>query len=190
MITAEPKQREYDRKCNTWNGIIRMRVTDAKKRARLKKLDFDIDPKYVIKKFIETNYLCPYLGVKFEKRNSDFVLSIDRIDSKQGYIKGNIEITSRLANTMKNKATNEQLIVFAKNILKVKDTSKEIEKKNTLSSYLTTKQVSEQYPEYSYNSLVHFRNTNRSHFPYVKLGSKILYKREDIEYLLFIRSGK
>ena len=179
MITAEPKQREYDRKCNTWNGIIRMRVTDAKKRARLKNLDFDIDPKYVIKKFIETNYLCPYLGVKFEKRNSDFVLSIDRIDSKQGYIKGNIEITSRLANTMKNKATNEQLIVFAKNILKVKDKSKEI-----------TKQVSEQYPEYSYNSLVHFRNTNRSHFPYVKLGSKILYKREDIEYLLFIRSGK
>ena len=74
------KKTDYERRYNTWTSIIRMRVTDAKKRAFKKNLDFNIDVEYLIKKLIETNYMCPYLGVKFEKRNSDYVLSIDRID--------------------------------------------------------------------------------------------------------------
>ena len=165
-----------------------MRVTDAKKRALKKKLDFNIDVEYVVKKLIETNYTCPYLGVKFEKRNSDYVLSIDRIDPTKGYVKGNIEITSRLANTMKNKATNSQLIKFAENTLKIKKENNKTN--NKISDFLTTKQVAEEYPNYSMNSLVHFRKTKRPQFPYHKVGRKIFYKREDIEYVLFQQNDK
>jgi len=69
---------------------------------------------------------CPYLGVKLETNfnkynytHSHNYYSIDRIDSSKGYVKGNIQIISRLANTMKNNATSEQLVTFAKNILKI-----------------------------------------------------------------------
>lgn len=66
---------------------------------------------------------CPYLEVELcfgiENVGKENYYSIDRIDSTKGYVKGNVQIISHLANTMKNSATSEQLITFAKNILKL-----------------------------------------------------------------------
>lgn len=50
--------------------------------------------------------------------------------------------------------------------------------------YLTEKQVANEYPIYSVNSLRFYRSTNRSLFPFHKIGRKVLYKREDIENAL------
>lgn len=61
---------------------------------------------------------CPYLGVElsfFKEGNQ--APSLDRIDSSKGYTKDNIQVISRLANTMKNNATKEQLIAFAKGVI-------------------------------------------------------------------------
>jgi len=91
-------------------------LTYANQNARRRGWEINIDTSdIVIPEF------CPYLGVKLthqlgqgiKKYNS----SIDRIDSTKGYIKGNIQVISRLANCMKQDATQEQLITFAKNIL-------------------------------------------------------------------------
>lgn len=64
---------------------------------------------------------CPYLGIKLttkvESTNVASTVSLDRIDSSKGYISGNVQVISRLANQMKSNANKEQLITFAKNVL-------------------------------------------------------------------------
>ena len=62
--------------------------------------------------------LCPYLKQKLDSWGPrDYCPSLDRIDNSKGYIPGNIEVISFLANRMKNTAIKEQLIEFAHSIL-------------------------------------------------------------------------
>lgn len=71
---------------------------------------------------IPTPTHCVYLGVELDyasKRRHSATASIDRIDSSLGYVKGNIQVISFLANRMKTDATVEQLIEFAKAVLRV-----------------------------------------------------------------------
>ncbi len=66
---------------------------------------------------------CPYLNVKLSVDPNDkdkpFYYSIDRIDNSKGYVKGNVQIISLKANMMKNKSTEQELITFAINNLKI-----------------------------------------------------------------------
>ena len=57
--------------------------------------------------------VCPYLKVPIDTHNC----SLDRIDSSKGYIKGNVQVISKLANLMKSNATEEQLVQFARSVL-------------------------------------------------------------------------
>lgn len=67
--------------------------------------------------------VCPYLGIELtckpERIMNDATMSLDRIDSSKGYEKDNIQVISRLANLMKSRATEEQLITFAKSVLRI-----------------------------------------------------------------------
>lgn len=78
-------------------------------------LEFNIDKSDII-----VPEFCPLLEVKLirgDKNNYKHTHSIDRIDSSKGYIKGNIQIMSMKANTMKNSSSLEELIIFAKNVI-------------------------------------------------------------------------
>lgn len=88
----------------------------CKQKALRKNIEFSLSEEDFT--FPET---CPYLGVlltytRGEGRQATNY-SIDRIDSSKGYISGNIQIISDLANRMKQNATPEQLVAFAKNVL-------------------------------------------------------------------------
>lgn len=63
---------------------------------------------------------CPYLNIKLypsQHKIKDHSPSLDRIDNTKGYIKGNIEVVSHLANTCKSSLSRKQLLIFAKAIL-------------------------------------------------------------------------
>lgn len=68
---------------------------------------------------------CPYLDVPLTNiRGQGRVhtnASIDRIDSAKGYYPDNIQIISDLANKMKQDASKEQLVAFAKGVLRMHD---------------------------------------------------------------------
>ena len=71
--------------------------------------------------------VCKYLGITIDySRSSEKGRlraadspSIDRIDPSRGYVPGNIQIISFLANQMKSNATIEQLLAFAEGVLRV-----------------------------------------------------------------------
>jgi hypothetical protein len=63
--------------------------------------------------------VCPYMGVEFIPLDKKYGYSLDRIDSTKGYTKDNIQVISRIANIMKNNATEQELISFAKGVLVV-----------------------------------------------------------------------
>jgi hypothetical protein len=89
-------------------------VTAAKRRAKVKGWEFNITHKDVkIPKF------CPYLGIELKYLGGDSSPSLDRIDPLKGYVKGNVQVISMKANTMKSSATQDELVRFAEAVLKM-----------------------------------------------------------------------
>lgn len=88
----------------------------ARARAKRKGLPFNITIEDII---LPTH--CPALNIEM-KVNTEHVqynsFSIDRIIPELGYIKGNIQVISHLANSLKSNHDKEVLLNFAKWILK------------------------------------------------------------------------
>lgn len=109
--TAECRQRKL--KSNPQFRMFR----SSKARARIAKLEHSIKPND-----IPLPFTCKYLGIVidyFSEHDRAFNSpSIDRIDSSKGYTPDNIQVISLLANRMKTNSTNEQLVEFAKNVLR------------------------------------------------------------------------
>lgn len=84
----------------------------AKNRALKKGLDFEIEVSDII-----IPEFCPILGIKLQRFNAKAAPSLDRVDNSKGYIKGNVRIISRRANTMKGDMSlrdAERLLAYAK----------------------------------------------------------------------------
>jgi hypothetical protein len=85
----------------------------AKNRSRLSGLEFDItvgDIDIPDECPVMGLPLMPHVGSPGGRPNSP---SLDRIDSRKGYTKDNIQVISHLANQMKSSATPQQMLKFA-----------------------------------------------------------------------------
>ena len=92
------------------------RCSVIKARARAKELDFNLDSEY-LKSIFPKNKKCPALGIPFKVldryakgKELQQKVSLDRIDSSKGYIKGNVQWVSLLANVIMSNATPDQVI--------------------------------------------------------------------------------
>jgi len=96
-------------------GWISSWVVSRRGEAKKKGVPFELTSKDIYDIFPE-DATCPILGMPFiagvggSCSNS---ISIDKIEPSLGYVVGNIQIISRLANVMKSNATPEQLLKFA-----------------------------------------------------------------------------
>ena len=90
--------------------------SSIRSRARQKGIDFNLDLEDI------KNYnICPVFGFEL-KRGSDAKVSydspsVDRINPELGYVKGNVQVISHKANSMKQNATPQELRIFARWIL-------------------------------------------------------------------------
>ena len=89
------------------NNLEKELIRSAKRRAKNKNLEFNIDDSDVI-----IPERCPVLGIKLEKGNGKVHKNsptIDRINPNKGYVKGNVIVVSQRANTIKTNATIEEI---------------------------------------------------------------------------------
>ena len=89
-------------------------ISTIKSRCKRDNVSFDLTEK----DFVNLPTHCPVFNIPLERnlgkrKWSRYALSVDKIQPALGYISGNIQILSRLANNMKSEATPEELLKFA-----------------------------------------------------------------------------
>jgi len=85
------------------------------RRAKRRKQKCDIDLQYLKEIYEAQEGRCVYTGVDIElpdgkKSNPLITASLDRIDSKKGYVKGNVQFISVICNHAKNDLTHEEMV--------------------------------------------------------------------------------
>ena len=125
---TSPKQLEKERNRvtkaeddsrQTKGGHARYILKGCKKRADQLGISFDIVASDICDSAPD---VCPILGFRLswgerKGKSTDNSPSLDRIDPSRGYIEGNVQWISYMANRMKSNATLEQLKTFANWIL-------------------------------------------------------------------------
>jgi len=95
------------------NRFFTMSSSRIKNKAEELKLNFNLDSNY-LKDIFPVDGKCPALKLTFEKGTNgisrDESPTIDRINNKLGYIKGNVQWVSKLANQIMTSATPDQVI--------------------------------------------------------------------------------
>lgn len=111
-------------KSKVWRGYGEMGgryVSAIKHRATLKKLEYDLDAKYLWELYEKQNRRCALSGVELTfspttRQRTIGNLSLDRIDSTRGYVRGNVQWTHIDVNYMKNDLSNAEFIDWCKRI--------------------------------------------------------------------------
>jgi hypothetical protein len=100
-------------------NILRQRFLGCRNRASKRGLEFNITLDYLETLLIEQQGKCFYTGLDMLLHidKGEHSVSIDRYDSSQGYIRGNVVLCVTWANLMKNNHSYENFINFARIIV-------------------------------------------------------------------------
>ena len=90
---------------------------NARSRAKIKKLDFDLTPQY-LESIWKTH--CPIRNVLMDPNGiKDNRPELDRINPLKGYVKGNVRVISHLANLWKSNLTIYELKLLLEDAIKL-----------------------------------------------------------------------
>lgn len=109
---------------NDYKEIPGVYLYTTKRNAMLRKLDFNVSMEYVWKLFIQQKCKCALSGIPliFAKTKKEHIhggttASLDRINSKLGYIEGNAQWVYKWINVMKSDFTNEEFIDYCTKVV-------------------------------------------------------------------------
>lgn len=101
--------------------FLGVRCKDVARRAKSKKLDFNLTPDYLYEMYLKQNGLCSYTGIPLKLGSINFKnkgqadldsLSIDKINPELGYIQGNITLCCNSVNKFKGNADFQEFNDF------------------------------------------------------------------------------
>lgn len=105
---------ELNKKYKSKSPIARLSVSmsTAKQSSKRKNLAFELNPELLVKLWEKQKGLCYYTNVpmKFDGSGGTESVSIDRIDSSEGYIESNIVLCCTYINRMKNDQSTQEFI--------------------------------------------------------------------------------
>ena len=89
---------------------------------RKQDLGFNLDLDYLVKIFEEQSGCCAISGIEMTylagSGRTLTNISIDRIDSSRGYLRGNVQLVCDIVNRMKSNMTQEELLFWCEKILR------------------------------------------------------------------------
>jgi len=106
-------QKKYNKSIR---GIAVTACKASKRQARDKHLPFNVTSNYLESIFPKT-CICPILGYKMKVSNislGKLSPTLDRINPRKGYIKGNVEFVTNIANLMMTSANGKDIKKFVK----------------------------------------------------------------------------
>lgn len=112
--TKKDEIAEYEKyRSRTVKRRVAQMYSRAKERAKKRNLPFNIEISDIV-----VPEFCPALGIKLdngERQGGEWNSpSLDRLDNNLGYVKGNIQVISKRANSIKSDASVEELMLVAK----------------------------------------------------------------------------
>lgn len=91
------------------------RLTYIKPRAKHFQMDYDLDLDFLIKLYNEQDGKCAYTKFPMQRiGRSNMSISVDRIDSDKGYVKGNVVLCLTCINLMKHKCSTNDFVRFCR----------------------------------------------------------------------------
>lgn len=118
------RRKERNRGSKDLDRLLYERFHGLKDRARKKNIQCNIELQYLHELWNTQRGLCALSGIPmtyyFDSGRVPTNLSVDRIDSNLGYVKGNLQLVCMAVNQMKSDLTIEQLKYFCRSILEYK----------------------------------------------------------------------
>lgn len=108
---------------HNWSGrgkVPATYVSYVKRSADLRKLHFELDTDYLSGLFEGQKEMCALSGVSicFGKAGKETTASLDRKDSRSGYIRGNVQWVHKTINLMKRSMSDEEFVRWCKGVAK------------------------------------------------------------------------